>query len=62
MGLQPMYINLYATHAMYEYCEEKLNVRDCIECGACAYKCPGRIPLVQTIRLVKQKLGPAKKK
>ena len=62
MGLQPVYINLYASKGQYEYCESRLNVRDCIECGACAYKCPGRLPLVQAIRVVKQKIGPAKKK
>lgn len=61
MRLQPIYIKLHGEKGEYEYCENKLNVRDCIECGACAYKCPGHLPLVQTIRLVKQKLGPVKK-
>ncbi len=29
---------------------EKLCVADCMECGACAYSCPARIPLVQYIK------------
>ncbi|MBN1794597.1 MAG: electron transport complex subunit RsxC [Candidatus Omnitrophica bacterium] len=29
---------------------------DCIECGNCSYICPSRIPLVQLIRLGKQKV------
>ena len=61
MRLQPLYIRLYGEKGEYEYCEQKLNVRDCIECGACSYKCPGHLPLVQSIRFVKQRLGPVKK-
>ncbi len=61
MRLQPLYIRLYGEKGEYEYCEKKLNVRDCIECGACSYKCPGHLPLVQSIRFVKQRLGPVKK-
>ena len=26
----------------------------CIECGACTYVCPGKLPLVQGIRSAKQ--------
>jgi electron transport complex protein RnfC len=29
---------------------ESLCVNDCMECGACAYSCPARIPLVQYIK------------
>jgi len=29
---------------------EKLYVEDCMECGACSYSCPARIPLVQYIK------------
>ncbi len=31
----------------------RLNVLDCMECGACSYACPARIPLVQQFRAAK---------
>ncbi len=34
----------------------KLNVLCCMECGCCAYGCPARRPLVQSMRLAKQKV------
>jgi len=33
-----------------------LNVFDCIECGSCSFECPARIPLVQYIKLAKEKV------
>lgn len=30
------------------------HVCDCIECGCCAYACPGHLPLVRAIRAGKQ--------
>ena len=33
----------------------RLHVSDCIECGCCAYICPGRLPLVQSIKSGKTK-------
>ena len=35
---------------------EKLNVTDCIECGCCAYSCPQRLYLIQSMRIAKEKL------
>ena len=35
---------------------EKLDVTVCMECGTCAYTCPANIPLVQWIRLGKQRV------
>ncbi|NQT30133.1 MAG: electron transport complex subunit RsxC [Candidatus Saganbacteria bacterium] len=35
---------------------DRLNGADCIECGACAYVCPSRIPIVQWIKLAKFKV------
>jgi electron transport complex protein RnfC len=29
---------------------------DCIECGSCSYRCPGRIRLTQRFRVGKQRL------
>ena len=35
---------------------KRQNVLDCVECGSCAYTCPGCLPLVHSIRTAKQKL------
>ncbi len=32
---------------------EKNNVMDCIECGACAFACPGRLHLTQPFKTAK---------
>ena len=29
---------------------QRLNLLDCMECGCCAYTCPGKLPLVETFR------------
>jgi electron transport complex protein RnfC len=34
----------------------KGHVMDCLECGACAYVCPSRRPLVQQFRRAKSEL------
>jgi electron transport complex protein RnfC len=34
----------------------KLNLFDCIDCGACAYVCPSQIPLVQYYRVAKAEI------
>ncbi|MCX7797106.1 MAG: electron transport complex subunit RsxC [Melioribacter sp.] len=36
---------------------KELNVSICMECGTCTYNCPANIPLVQWIRLGKQKMS-----
>ncbi|MCD6704778.1 4Fe-4S dicluster domain-containing protein, partial [Vibrio cholerae] len=35
---------------------EELILKDCIECGACAYACPSEIPLVQYYRQAKAEI------
>lgn len=35
---------------------ERLNIMTCMECGSCAYTCPANIPLVQWLRLGKQRV------
>ncbi len=61
MRLTPNYITLYARLKNFDECE-KLNVADCIECGCCAFTCPAKIPLVQYVRLAKQKVLQKRKK
>ena len=39
-----------------------LGVLDCIECGSCAFTCPGKLPLVETFRKGKQMVREAQKK
>jgi electron transport complex protein RnfC len=36
---------------------EKYNAMSCVECGSCAYACPGSVPIVQLIRLAKGVIG-----
>lgn len=55
MNLMPNYIYLYSSQGNYEECR-KMNVSDCIECGCCSYSCPGKLHLVQAMRMVKGKL------
>ncbi len=61
MRLAPNYIALYAKLKKFDECEN-LNVTDCIECGCCAFTCPAKIPLVQYMRLSKQKVNQNRKK
>lgn len=55
MNLMPLYI--YREHKAGKLSEcEKLNIRDCTECGCCSYICPARIPLVSTFCAIKKNL------
>lgn len=47
MHLQPLYLYRYRGDAANL---SRLHVLDCIECGCCAYTCPGKLPLVEVIR------------
>ena len=60
MGLQPLYIYRYAV------CDDvkelkRLHLMDCMECGCCAFTCPGKLPLVEQIRKGKAMLREEKK-
>ena len=35
---------------------QKLNLMDCVECGACTYICPGRLHLTHAFKTGKAKL------
>ncbi len=60
MHLQPLYFYRFVgakqTDALV-----RLHITDCMECGSCAYTCPGKLPLVESIRkgkkLVKEAEG-----
>lgn len=54
MGLSPNEIGLYV-EAGRAADTAPFGVFDCFECGSCAFVCPAKRPLVQFIRLAKQK-------
>lgn len=41
---------------------EKYGIMDCRECGSCTFVCPGRRPIVQSIKTAKAKIMAARKK
>lgn len=55
MHLMPLYLAQYAALQDYEMCE-KFNIMSCVECGSCSYICPGKVPIVQFIRMTKAKI------
>ncbi len=56
MGLEPFLLAKTTKLAKFDIVEKEL-VMDCIECGSCAYTCPSNIPLLDYIRLGKNKVG-----
>jgi len=52
MGLEPWLISVLAQKGMFEKAEQE-KITDCMECGACAYTCPAKRPLLDYIRLGK---------
>ena len=55
MGLEPYLISKLARKQLWERAE-KSRITDCIECGSCQYTCPAALPLVDFIRLGKQRV------
>ena len=53
VGLMPLTLYALARKGFYERARDAQHLMDCIECGACAYQCPARLPLVQYIRAAK---------
>ncbi len=61
MHLMPLYLAQFAKNENYEMCN-KFNIMSCVECGSCSYTCPGKVPIVQFIRMTKAKMREAVKK
>lgn len=61
MHLQPLYMYRYENVGDLKELT-RLNLLDCIECGCCAFTCPGKLPLVEHFRRGKQKLREANAK
>ncbi len=55
MGIEPKEIALYVEAGKGKETEQ-FGIKDCFECGSCAYMCPAKRPLVQLIRMAKQQL------
>ena len=56
MGLEPLLLAQLSEMEMWEDCEQE-RVMDCIECGSCQYTCPSGRPLLDYIRLGKNRVG-----
>lgn len=56
MGLEPYLLSRLARMGRFGEAE-KQKVMDCIECGSCQYTCPAHIPLLDYLRLGKNKVG-----
>ncbi|MFI3318722.1 MAG: electron transport complex subunit RsxC [Rikenellaceae bacterium] len=55
MALEPYLISKLVQKSDWERIEAE-NVTDCIECGSCQFSCPAALPLLDYIRLGKQKV------
>lgn len=56
MGLEPILLAQYSARGMWDMAEVN-KIMDCIECGSCHYTCPSGRPLLDYIRLGKNKVG-----
>ncbi len=61
MYLVPSYIAQYVKAGKLDELQA-LHAGDCIECGCCSFICPAKIPLIQYIRIGKQKVNEMQKK
>lgn len=55
MGLLPVELGRLVKKEKWDRLRE-YNIKDCVECGCCAYLCPSKIPLVHLIKLGKLKV------
>ena len=60
MHLLPVYLNT-ACQSRDLASLDRLHLTDCMECGCCAYICPGHLPLVETFRAGKKAMKEANK-
>lgn len=59
MHLEPLYLYRYQLSNQIKMLEQ-FHLMDCMECGCCAYICPGKLPLVEHFRLGKRTLKEGK--
>ena len=56
MGLEPYLLSRVSRLGRWDITENE-KIMDCIECGSCQYTCPANIPLLDWIRVGKNKTG-----
>lgn len=56
MGLEPFLLAKLSKLSLFDRCENE-RILDCIECGSCQFTCPSMLPLLDYLRLGKQKTG-----
>jgi electron transport complex protein RnfC len=56
MGLEPFYLEKLIIKERWEDAEKRW-IMDCMECGCCQYTCPAKRPLLDYIRLGKNKVN-----
>ena len=54
MGLEPYLLSRFGKLRMWDEAREHA-VADCLECGACSYSCPSGRPILDYIRIAKQR-------
>lgn len=54
MGLEPYLLSTYGRLRLWDEARQA-DVADCLECGACSYSCPSARPLLDYIRIAKQR-------
>ena len=54
MGLEPYLLSTYGRLRMWDDARDA-DVADCIECGSCSWTCPSSRPLLDYIRIAKQR-------
>ncbi|MFA6378282.1 MAG: electron transport complex subunit RsxC [Candidatus Omnitrophota bacterium] len=60
LGLEPYLLMNLVGKAMYEEAEQEM-IMNCCECGSCAYVCPAKRPLLDSIRLGKSFIAQQRK-
>lgn len=56
MGLEPYLFMTLTQHEEWDKLEKE-RIMDCIECGCCTFSCPSTRPLLDYLRIGKQKVG-----
>ena len=58
--LEPIFMYKYLMKGNWEAFRDQFHGMDCIECGACTYTGPARLPLTHAFRLGKQQVNNAR--
>jgi len=60
--LMPISLYHYSRSLNYDQAENAYGLFDCIECGCCSYVCPGRLPLMESIKHAKAEINDRRQK